>query len=259
MKNLFAVIIIAFACSSSAIYGQQIPAGYFGLHRQCTDAINPATNENYNSGCGTLTVAWPSVPTAVSPANPFGMLRLWDTQTKFGDIAASSDSSQWYWGALDQNIREARTNGVEVLWVPEGKTPSWACSSGSGCSASSVPTDTNLENFLNAVLSRALDTSTGQVCTSGATCRPMACQSSGTWAGITTGCIGYIETWNEPNTGGSFSGTTPQLVHIGVECQGGLADFHLLRRRGKQCMYLYQFEPGSIYLCILDCDRLRFR
>jgi hypothetical protein len=203
---------------SVAAAAQTIPADYFGRHTQCSATLNPATGTNYNVDCGTNTVAWPSIPTAPNPSNPFGLLRMWDDKVKFSQIATASSGTpqtSWYWTTFDYWVQQARTNGVELLYDGEASTPTWACSGTCASpSTSSVPTDAAWSQFVTAILSRSLDTVTNAYCTSGATCRPVACQSTGTWAGQLTGCISTFEVWNEPNATGSYAGTMAQMVHL---------------------------------------------
>jgi hypothetical protein len=210
-KFFFLVSILSLAAVCQA---QTITDAFFGMHKQCSAVLNGATN--YNPDCGNKTVPWLNLSTAPVPSHPVGSLRFWDNKTKFGQIAnvsTSTPQTSWNWVAFDHWIGVIRAQGVEGYFSAGGNTPSWACSGPCASPvATSVPTDAAWTQWITALLQRKLDTVTGAYCTSGATCRPVACQLTGTWAGIKVGCLDSLEIWNEPN--GYYAGTMGQMVHL---------------------------------------------
>jgi len=134
--NLLSVVFIAnffFLHSAAAdIYvdATQAPtsvvgAKYFGVHFH---RIVVLPNEK-------------AVPTQWPPFQ-FGSMRLWDTVTRWGDIAPSA--GVWSFARMDVFVDTAVKNNSEVLYTL-GSTPKWAsarpdekCSYGFGCGAESV-------------------------------------------------------------------------------------------------------------------------
>lgn len=57
------------------------------------------------------------------PALDFGMLRLWDSRTRWADI--EPNKGDWRFGRLDYYVNEASARGVKVLYTL-GSTPQWA-------------------------------------------------------------------------------------------------------------------------------------
>ncbi len=62
------------------------------------------------------------VPTVWPPLN-FGMLRLWDSGTRWADIEPTR--GDWRFGRLDYYVNEAGVHGAKVLYTL-GSTPKWA-------------------------------------------------------------------------------------------------------------------------------------
>lgn len=99
-----------------------LDAGFFGIHFH---RLQLAPGEK------ALQTVWP-------PLN-FGMLRLWDSRTRWADLEPVR--GQWQFGRLDYYVNEARVHGAQVLYTL-GSTPRWAsarpdepCSYGKGCAA----------------------------------------------------------------------------------------------------------------------------
>ncbi len=76
------------------------------------------------------------------PAMSFGSLRLWDSVTRWADMAPSA--GQWNFERLDTYVNAARQNQAKVLYTL-GSTPRWAstrpderCPYGQGCAAEPV-------------------------------------------------------------------------------------------------------------------------
>lgn len=63
-----------------------------------------------------------AVPTAWPPLG-FGMLRLWDSRTRWADIEPTR--GDWRFNRLDYYVNEAAARGVKVLYTL-GSTPQWA-------------------------------------------------------------------------------------------------------------------------------------
>ncbi len=140
---------------------------FFGLH-----AHNPNTE-------------WPSVS---SEANPFGVIRLWDTGTSWCDVERSEGNFDW--NLLDQYMAVAQANGVHVLYEV-AQTPTWASSDPTDTSCRNVvgscdaPADwQTFDDFMNALVSRYTSTGVQPGCTvSDPQCH---------------GVISTYELWNEP-------------------------------------------------------------
>lgn len=76
------------------------------------------------------------------PALSFGSLRLWDSTTRWADVAPSA--GQWNFERLDTYVHAAQQHHAKVLYTL-GSTPGWAsarpeerCSYGQGCAAEPV-------------------------------------------------------------------------------------------------------------------------
>lgn len=99
-----------------------LEAGFFGIHFHRLQ-LSP--------GDKALQTVWP-------PLN-FGMVRLWDSRTRWADLEPAR--GEWNFGRLDHYVNEAQANGAQVLYTL-GSTPRWAstrpdepCSYGKGCAA----------------------------------------------------------------------------------------------------------------------------
>lgn len=97
-------------------------AGFFGIHFHRL-LLSP--------GEQALQTVWP-------PLN-FGMVRLWDSRTRWADLEPAR--GVWQFGRLDHYVSEAHAHGAKVLYTL-GSTPRWAsarpdepCSYGKGCAA----------------------------------------------------------------------------------------------------------------------------
>lgn len=97
-------------------------AGFFGIHFHRLQ-LSP--------GEQALQTVWP-------PLN-FGMVRLWDSRTRWADLEPAR--GVWKFGRLDHYVSEAHAHGARVLYTL-GSTPRWAsarpdepCSYGKGCAA----------------------------------------------------------------------------------------------------------------------------
>jgi hypothetical protein len=76
---------------------------------------------------------------SVWPPLNFGILRLWDSRTRWADLEPAR--GVWQFGRLDYYVNTAHAHGAEVLYTL-GSTPRWAsarpeepCSYGKGCAA----------------------------------------------------------------------------------------------------------------------------
>jgi len=153
------------------IYAHGFPGAigksFFGLHAH-----------NANS-------EWPAVS---SQANPFGVVRLWDTGTSWCDVERTQGTFDWK--LLDQYMAVAQANGVHVLYEV-AQTPSWASSDPTDTSCRNVvgscdaPTDwQTFDDFMTAVVSRYTATGVQTDC-------PAANPQC-------HGVISTYELWNEP-------------------------------------------------------------
>jgi hypothetical protein len=111
--------------SSSLRYSgtyREIPRDYFGIHFHRL-VLSP--------GEKAIQTVWP-------PFN-FGMVRLWDSRTRWADI--EPQRGNWQFSRTDYYVNEATERNVKVLYTL-GSTPRWAsarpdepCSYGMGCAA----------------------------------------------------------------------------------------------------------------------------
>ena len=128
---------------------------------------------------------WPPVSSAT---NPFGVVRMWDTNTSRYEVETSQGVFDWT--NMDQYVRVAQANGVRVLYEV-GQTPPWASSDPSDRLCRNIPGSCDapadwdtFDDFMTAVVSRY--TSTGvQVGCPGT--QPQC-----------HGVINIYELWNEP-------------------------------------------------------------
>jgi hypothetical protein len=94
--------------------------------------------------------AWPE-------SNP-GLIRLWDSVTRWRDI--EPDDDVWKWKRLDSLLEAASANGAEVIYTL-GQPPKWASSKPSikgvyGAGASSAPTNIHeWKEYIHATVERA--------------------------------------------------------------------------------------------------------
>jgi hypothetical protein len=153
------------------IYAQGLPGAigksFFGLH-----AHNPNSE-------------WPAVS---SQANPFGVVRLWDTGTSWCEVERSEGVFDW--NLLDQYMTVAQANGVHVLYEV-AQTPTWA---------SSDPTDTSCRNVVGSCDAPADwqtfdDFMTALVSRYSATGVQTGCSAANPQC---HGVISTYELWNEP-------------------------------------------------------------
>lgn len=182
LKNKF--IAIAFVVAA-LIAGTRI------AHAQ-TQAAIPASYFSMSMQSGVLGgQPWPTAS--------FGGIRLWDTNTSWAELSASSGS--YNWTNLDNWMAAAETHNVDMIYT-FGNVPQWAssnpsdnsCSYGPGqCDAPSdlntdgTGTDQNWKTFVTAVATHS------------------------------AGRIKYWEIWNEPTNTGDWTGTTAQLARMGKD------------------------------------------
>lgn len=104
---------------------KEISSGYFGMHfHNLTSPPNQTKSRT----------DWPTLQ--------IGGIRLWDTNTRWGDISPSG--GQWKFDQLDSLVTIASKHDTPVIYVL-GSTPSWSsqrpmeqCPYGKGCSAEPV-------------------------------------------------------------------------------------------------------------------------
>jgi|HubBroStandDraft_1064217.scaffolds.fasta_scaffold74335_2 hypothetical protein len=138
------------------------------------------------------------------PTAQFGTVRLWDTNTAWGEI--SSASGVYDWSVLDHWLATAQSHGVNDLMYTFGKTPGWASSKpdDTSCAAFWAPGACDPPNDLNP-------------------------DGSGTdqhWKDFVTaiathaaGKIKYWEGWNEPENPTEWAGTVPQMVRMAKDAR----------------------------------------
>lgn len=172
MKSTSVVLLVAGIVLSSIRATPQgvspVPANYFG------NMLNVSTHP------------WPTIP--------FGMLRLWDTHTKWADIETSR--GVFNWSVFDSYMALAAAHKVQLIYTL-GQTPQWASSNRYG----------------------ACKTGTGQ-CYAPANMQDFAdwgkavAQHVKDWnAAHGANVVVYYELWNEPN-GSFFLGTYAQLAQM---------------------------------------------
>lgn len=104
---------------------QVVTPSYFGVHFHRI-AVLPTENA--------IPTRWPDIP--------YGSMRLWDTVTRWGNIAPKA--GVWEFDRMDVFVNTGIQNGAKVLYTL-GSTPTWAsarpgekCPYGFGCGAESV-------------------------------------------------------------------------------------------------------------------------
>lgn len=122
------------------------------------------------------------------PNSAFGSWRLWDTGTSWADL--QSDQDAWNFSRLDFAVSVSRQLGYSELILTLGRTPSWASQrptekSFYGPGAAAPPR--NIADFRNYV-------------------RTVAKRYKGR--------IQWYEIWNEPASGGMYTGTIEQMVQL---------------------------------------------
>jgi hypothetical protein len=144
-----------------------IPEHFFGLHVH-------STGEDW--------------PTVSAQANPFGVVRLWDTGTAWQNIEKVQGNPDW--SLLDAYTTLAQANGVGVLYEL-ALTPTWASSDPTDKScredagSCDAPADwQTFDDFVTALVSRYTSTGIQSGCTS---TQPQC-----------NGIIRTYELWNEP-------------------------------------------------------------
>jgi len=136
------------------------------------------------------------------PADPFGAMRMWDTNTTWADINVAE--GVYNWTDFDLWLSAAEANGVTDLLYTFGSTPTWA---------SSQPNDPNCR------------TGPGQ-------CDPpddLNADGSGSnqhWKDYVTavvlhagGRVKYWEIWNEANLRIRWNGTMAQLLRMAFDAR----------------------------------------
>lgn len=182
------IIPILFLVATANLLAQSVPASYWAMDMNTTST------------------AAPNIPTAPTPARPFGVLRLHDNGADlmdiFGNVATGTCNTTTHvytgcaWTSFDHWVSLA-TTGAYVLEYTFHKTPNFA-----GTYTSSPPDDADMTAMVDAIRNRA-----------------------GCTAVVHTGCIAMWEVWNEPNNDGGtlsstssgipyWSGSLDDLVHI---------------------------------------------
>lgn len=121
------------------------------------------------------------------PTIDFGTWRLWDAGVAWSQLQPKKN--EWRFGRLDFALNVASTSGLEVL-MTFGRTPAWASArpvdrSFYGLGEAAPPRDmADFANFVRQVATRY------------------------------AGRIKLYEVWNEPASGGMFSGTVEQMVEM---------------------------------------------
>ncbi len=111
--------------NATALYQNEISASYFGMHFHRL-VINKGENK----------------PVTKWPEQLVGSIRLWDTETRWADIAPGA--GQWKFDRMDAYVEQAARQQAAILYVL-GSTPRWAsarpeesCPYGQGCAAEPV-------------------------------------------------------------------------------------------------------------------------
>lgn len=155
----------------------------------------------------------------VWPPLRFGMLRLWDSRTRWADIEPAK--GEWRFERLDYYVNHATDRGVGIL-LTLGSTPQWAsarpdepCSYGKGCSAE--PKSMEYWQKYVRILARRYK-----------------------------GKIAFYEVWNEPDfsgpprqpkAGGFYTGSVETLVEMSRIAR------QVLREEDPDAML---FSPGFV-------------
>lgn len=141
-----------------------VPASYFGVH-----------NIRFHN-------------VKLRPSLDFGVWRLWDTGTNWGDLQPGVD--KWTFERLDFALSLASQSGYNDLILTLGRTPAWASQrptekSFYGPGAAAPPRDlADFSRYVRTVAQRY------------------------------RGRIQWYEIWNEPASGGMYTGTIEQMVQL---------------------------------------------
>jgi fibronectin type 3 domain-containing protein len=160
----------------------------------------PETSQSTGSGFPTSFFGMTVNQTTAShyPTAQIGAIRLWDTNTAWGDIEYARHSYKW--NELDTWLREAHSHGQQAMYT-FGRVPHWASmrpseacpydTSSGGCAAppSDVSSgDATFKAFVTALVKHSLSSPELY--------------------------IAYYEMWNEPDLKRNWSGTPAQLVQM---------------------------------------------
>jgi len=139
------------------------------------------------------------------PSDSFSAVRLWGTNTTWGDVNTSN--GVYDWTLIDSWLATAKTHNVGVLYT-FGLTPTWASSNkGASCGPNPLgscypPEDLNSDgtgtnkhwkDFVTAIVTHSKNSSTAHITD---------------W-----------EIWNEPNVTSQWLGTTAQLVQMAKDAR----------------------------------------
>lgn len=147
------------------VSGIPVPEHYFGMH------VNKLGSHN----------EWPT--------DYAGLIRLWDTGTKWTELETSKNSYNWL--RMDYYVSTALNRNPEVkIMYTLGQTPRWAAKNPNldghgGLGAPSIPSD--MEDWRNYV-------------------RTVATRYKGK--------IQYYEIWNETNYGGFYKGSVKEIYEL---------------------------------------------
>lgn len=178
---------------------REISSEYFGM---IFHGLVPLPSGKYP------TTQWPRPPVN------FASIRLWDTTTRWADIAPSP--GQWEFERLDRFVDVAARHGAEVVYVL-GSTPRWAsarpdesCPYGLGCSAEPVRM-AHWEEYVRRVAYRY------------------------------RGRIRAYELWNEPNVVDNFPSRSAMKGYFFTGSVAQLVEMARIARK-----VLDEVDPGAI-------------
>lgn len=169
--------------------------GYFGINfltkgtvevddaslRQLTETDCVANGVRLPSTFMGMTVnKWPSYNTWPSDQQ-FGLLRLWDTVTRWEDLEPTKGA--WDWLRMDLYVSAARRANEEVLYTL-GMTPVWAAARRAEGHTSEPANIADWRNYVRTVATRY------------------------------RGRIKYWEIWNEVNYGGFYTGSVDAMLEL---------------------------------------------
>lgn len=173
---------------------EEVP-GYFGINflttgtvevddaslRELSETECVANGQPLSSTFMGMTVnKWPSY--RVWPSDQqFGVLRLWDTVTRWEDIEPTKGN--WDWTRMDLFVSPARRANQEVLYTL-GMTPLWAAARRAEGHTSEPANLADWRNYVRTVATRY------------------------------RGRIRYWEIWNEVNYGGFYTGSVDAMVEL---------------------------------------------
>jgi polysaccharide biosynthesis protein PslG len=136
------------------------------------------------------------------PIDPFGTMRLWDTNTGWADINASP--GVYNWTTFDAWLATAQKHGNKDVLYTFGKVPDWAsskpldttCAYGPGecdppkdLNADGTGTDQYWKDYVRAIVTHA------------------------------AGKVTSWELWNEPNIPAMWTGTNQQMVRMAADAR----------------------------------------